>query len=107
MSRYRSRSTATQYALLTVAAWLAGQAEVFAAVAQTGTSSGGSSGSIWIWTYMIVVLLTAFGMIAVFKSSNRRDRNKPEVYPEIRSKDLPKDMKKPWISSIKTGFFSV
>lgn len=75
-----------RYALLAVAVYTAIQTPAFA---QAAGSPAGEGGGNWVWGYMIVILVVSLGMIAVCKSSGRRDRAKPEVYTE--GKIVPKE----------------
>jgi hypothetical protein len=75
------------FVFLTVAAWAAGEAMVLAK--DTPGAAASEGGGAWIWAYMIMLLVLSLGMIAVCKSSGRRERAKPEVYTE--TKPLPKE----------------
>jgi hypothetical protein len=70
---------AVKYVFSIVAILTSIQANLFAKGADEPASSSSGSGA-WVWSYMIILLVVGLGMIAVCKSSGRRERSKPESY---------------------------
>ena len=79
MRYVRSLTRAVQYVFLAVAFLISTQTLLFAKDIDEPASSS-SGGGAWVWSYMVILLVLALGMIAVCKSSGRRDRAKPESY---------------------------
>jgi hypothetical protein len=88
MRHFQSFIQIMQYVFLTLSAWMAGEAMVFAAVAEKPATQPG--GGAWVMGYGLVILLVSLGLIVVFKSSGRRERTKPEVYVEKKKTLLNK-----------------
>ena len=72
-------------AFLALAGWLAVHGAAWAqemAVPKKDEAGGGGS---YIVSYFLVILGVAFGLLFVCRSSNRRDRARPEQYGEAKA----------------------
>jgi hypothetical protein len=66
--------------LAAVAVWLTA-ASLAVAQPNPPAGSGGSSGGMdYVLSYMVVILAIVLGMLAVARSSNRRERERPTGY---------------------------
>jgi hypothetical protein len=87
----RMISLAAQKAFSVLAIWIAAETMLFAKDASAPAAGGSEAGGgVWVWAYMVVILVFALAMIAVCKSSGRRDRAKPETYgnePKLAEKE--------------------
>jgi hypothetical protein len=68
-----------RYFLLASIGWFTSASAIFA---KEGSTESGSQGGTWVFSYFIVGLGVVLGMLVVCRSSNRRDRLKPEAYHE-------------------------
>jgi hypothetical protein len=96
MSRLRLLSRQARICLLAASGWLALHAAALGqAAGQLGAkkeSSATTGAGAYVMAYLLLVLAIALGMLVVCRSSNRRDRARPEVYIES---SLMEEEKKP------------
>jgi heme/copper-type cytochrome/quinol oxidase subunit 2 len=73
-------------AFFTLLGWLAVHAAALAEVPAAKPKEGESVGSMtYVMAYGLVIFGVVLGMLFVCRSSNRRDRAKPEVFGESKS----------------------
>ncbi len=98
MSRLGLLSRQLKIALLASAGWLTVHAAVLAQGAGQPAKAGANANASttgtgpYVMAYLLLIFAIALGMLVVCRSSNRRDRARPEVYAES---SLMEEEKKP------------
>jgi hypothetical protein len=75
-------------AFLAATGWfiLYGTAWAQAQRGQIGKKEEAAAGPVYVIQYALVILCVGLGLFIVCRSSNRRDRARPELYDEVRIK---------------------
>ena len=96
MSRLRLLSRQLKTALAALAGWLAVHAPALAqAAGQPVAKKDATTGAgPYVMAYLLLILAIALGMLVVCRSSNRRDRARPEVYLETNILEQDKEAEK-------------
>ena len=83
----RLRWQAVKIALFCMLGWLSvyGVALAQHGMKQPEKESSTTGGGAYVMAYGLVILATTLGLLLVCRSSNRRDRARPEVYAKSKS----------------------
>ncbi len=84
----RFRWQALRIALYTLCGWLLVHGVVLAAAkkaAEKAADSSTTGSGAYVMAYGLVILATTLGLLFVCRSSNRRDRARPESYGQMKS----------------------
>jgi hypothetical protein len=67
--------------------WFAVEGTVWAKKAAEKTEDSGSSPTLWVISYALILLCIGLGMLVVCRSASRSDRTKPQQYEALKTND--------------------